>query len=455
MLYLISSLLILAGARAHTCTSSLTPEYLIIGGGSAGTYTAIQLHDLNKDLLVIEASSILGGHANTYYDPLSPALQNVGVQGFHNTSITRQYIERLNVSLNPEPWGIYDTKNIDFVAGVEVQNFTAPPFTDVVTAFRKFRTIASQWADFDRGWQYAPSPIPSDLLLPFSDFTMKYGFPEVLQSIQTYLAPVELWKEPTIYVLKNFGLESIDAYLETISGHGYRPRDIFEVYTKAAAILGDKVLYNSTATTVTRSSKGVSVVASTPKGTTCIQAKKLIMAAPPLLYNLRGWELTPMETKLFGKLKGKSSQIAVFRSQNFDGKRYYGVGPNSTFGTPNLPGITDIIPTATTDKTWFSFTDSISPSTISQSQTLFKSQLKTLQGNGAFPKGEFEIVKWFDHKDYMCYVEVEEVKKGYYVELMALQGGKNTWFTGAVWAGQDSSLIWNFTKELLEKILKA
>ncbi|KAH6663114.1 hypothetical protein B0J14DRAFT_684841 [Halenospora varia] len=412
MFYLIPSLLLLARAQAHTCTTSLTPEYLIIGGGSAGTYTAIQLHDLNKDLLVIETSSVLGGHANTYYDPLSPALQNVGVQGFHNTSLTRQYIERLNVTLNLEPWGSYDTKNIDFVAGVEVQNFTAPPFLDVVAAFQKFRTIASQWVDFDRGWQYAPSPIPSDLLLPFSDFTIKHGFSEVLQSIQTYLAPVELWKEPTIYVLKNFGLESIDAYLETIAGHAYRPKDIFEVYTKAAAVLGDKVLYNSTATSVTRSSKGVSVVASTPKGKICIQAKKLIMAAPPLLHNFQNWELTPTETKLFGKLKGKSSQIAVFRSQNFDGKRYYGVGPNSTFGTPRLPGITDIIPTAATDRTWFSFIDSITPSTVSQSQSLFKRQLKTLQGKGEFPKGELEIVKWFDHKDYMCYVDVEDVKGG-------------------------------------------
>ena len=41
-------------------------DVAIIGGGSAGTYSAIRLRDLNETVVVIEREAILGGHTDTY-----------------------------------------------------------------------------------------------------------------------------------------------------------------------------------------------------------------------------------------------------------------------------------------------------------------------------------------------------------------------------------------------------
>jgi heterodisulfide reductase subunit A-like polyferredoxin len=45
-------------------------DVTIIGGGSAGMYSAIRLTDLDKSVAVIEKSGRLGGNTETYIDPV-------------------------------------------------------------------------------------------------------------------------------------------------------------------------------------------------------------------------------------------------------------------------------------------------------------------------------------------------------------------------------------------------
>jgi len=46
----------------------------IIGGGSAGTYSAIGLKDASKDVIVIEKEDRLGGNTQTFvFDPVTKA----------------------------------------------------------------------------------------------------------------------------------------------------------------------------------------------------------------------------------------------------------------------------------------------------------------------------------------------------------------------------------------------
>lgn len=53
-------------SRSYATSDIINKDVAIIGGGSAGTYTAIRLKDLGKDVIVIEKDSILGGHTDTY-----------------------------------------------------------------------------------------------------------------------------------------------------------------------------------------------------------------------------------------------------------------------------------------------------------------------------------------------------------------------------------------------------
>ncbi|KLU86082.1 hypothetical protein MAPG_05101 [Magnaporthiopsis poae ATCC 64411] len=49
---------------AWASTPYLETDVLVVGGGSAGTYAAIQLADRGKRVLLVEKSGKLGGHAN-------------------------------------------------------------------------------------------------------------------------------------------------------------------------------------------------------------------------------------------------------------------------------------------------------------------------------------------------------------------------------------------------------
>ena len=41
-------------------------DIAVIGGGSAGTYSAVRLKDMGKSVVVIEKDVVLGGHTDTY-----------------------------------------------------------------------------------------------------------------------------------------------------------------------------------------------------------------------------------------------------------------------------------------------------------------------------------------------------------------------------------------------------
>jgi hypothetical protein len=66
--------------------------------------------------------------------------------------------------------------------------------------------------------------------------------------------------------------------------------------------------------------------------------------------------------------------------------------------------------------------------------------------NGSFAP---EFVGFHNHAPFLLTVPVEAVRQGFYRRLNALQGVKNTWWTGAAWQTQDSSLIWNFTEAVV------
>lgn len=65
--------------RPSPALETIETDVLVIGGGSAGTYGAIRLHDAGKSVVVVEATGKLGGHAQTYVGD-NGGVVNVGVQ---------------------------------------------------------------------------------------------------------------------------------------------------------------------------------------------------------------------------------------------------------------------------------------------------------------------------------------------------------------------------------------
>lgn len=61
---------------------TIRKDVLVVGGGSAGAFGAIRLHDANKTVVVVEPTAKLGGHADTFYSETG-GVANVGVQIFY------------------------------------------------------------------------------------------------------------------------------------------------------------------------------------------------------------------------------------------------------------------------------------------------------------------------------------------------------------------------------------
>src|SRR4051812_50078127 len=49
--------------------SPIVRDVCVIGGGSAGTYTAVRLGDLGRSVVVVEPKGRLGGDTDTYHHP--------------------------------------------------------------------------------------------------------------------------------------------------------------------------------------------------------------------------------------------------------------------------------------------------------------------------------------------------------------------------------------------------
>lgn len=77
----------------------ISRDVLIIGGGSSGTYSALRLRDLGKSVAVVEAKGLLGGHTETWTDPVSRGKVELGVIIFHDNELVRKYFGRYQIPL--------------------------------------------------------------------------------------------------------------------------------------------------------------------------------------------------------------------------------------------------------------------------------------------------------------------------------------------------------------------
>jgi hypothetical protein len=100
-------------------------------------------------------------------------------------------------------------------------------------------------------------------------------------------------------------------------------------------------------------------------------------------------------------------------------------------------------------------TVSVAPQTPAQVQALITSDIAALATAGTFPASTPSIEVLSNHSPIQMRVSVDAIEKGFYKHLYALQGRHGTFWTGAAWAPDDSSLLWAFTEGVLSLIITA
>ncbi|KAF9252530.1 hypothetical protein DTO013E5_1972 [Penicillium roqueforti] len=272
----------------------LVCDVAVVGGGSSGTYAAINLRKMGQSVVVVERKKHLGGHTNTYTDKATGLTVDYGVQSFLNSSIALDYFAHFNISL---------VKYTESNATISLTDFNTgnPVLFNPSRNLTGWAIQVAQYPWLDSTWEI-PQPVPPDLLLPLGDFLVKYNISDAAFNIyfssQGISNPLQ---QLTVNVMK-----MVDAaYLREIAGARLNAADKnnSELYVKSLAELGSDALISSTVTAAARpqTGRGVSLVVKTTTGFKLVQASKLLVNIPPTLENMRPFNFNLQELQMFSQ----------------------------------------------------------------------------------------------------------------------------------------------------------
>jgi hypothetical protein len=428
----------------------ITRDVCIIGGGSTGTYSALRLGDFNKTVVIVEVKDRLGGHTETYIDPTTQIPVDYGVEVFHNLSIVTEYFARFNVPLAAAVFPPIPPQWVDFRTGKVDAAYTPASASALGAALAAYTAQLLKYPGLNGGY-FLPDPVPDDLLMPFGDFVTKYSLQAAVYTIFQFSQSMgDILTTPTIYVMKVIGLDlvrSLQAGFLTTAHH-----DNSQLYQNAQAVLLPNLLLSSTVANMDRDSNGqVKVEVQTPNGRKLILAKKLLITIPPLVANLCNFDLSDTESDLFYQFNNVGYWTALTHNDGLsDDIQINNIGADTSNNLPVLPGIFSINPTGVSGlhAVKYGAASSLPDSYVQDAILDSIGRLSTGRADlGASSKATFAVFS--SHTPYGLTVSADAIKNGFYTKLYALQGQRNTFWTGAAFTAHDSSLLWVFTEGIL------
>jgi hypothetical protein len=300
---------------------------------------------------------------------------------------------------------------------------------------------------------FLPHPVPEDLVLSFGDFAKKHQIEPVVFLFNLYTQGWDISKVPAVYALILVNLELAS---DIQAGTFLATRDTNDLYRSAATILGQRVLYSTNVISVTRGEAGVAVKVRQQGGGVLktIRAKKLLMTGPPVLGNLRGWDLTAEEKNLFAKLRGYGYFAGAISNPDLpDNTSFTNVAAgNLSFHIPQLPAIFGISNTPLPQKTRLVYYGTQPDIDHDAGARMCLADVDGLVRKLGYGHAKTKLLAWYPHGPFNIGVSADDIRKGFYAELYGLQGQRNTWWSGATFQAQDSAAIWAYTKTLIEPL---
>ncbi|KAF9784810.1 hypothetical protein IL306_007164 [Fusarium sp. DS 682] len=467
MKFYTSALALASCASAIVVPPGTAPKYdvdiCIIGGGSSGIHAAINLKDDGLRVAVIEKKNQIGGHAETYVNPETKRPTNIGVTLFENTKTVQKYLSRLGVAVaKNNPFSAANTnKQYDFALGIPIpaqsQAQGAAIKEAMAAAMQAYaQNVLTKYPWIDQGY-FIPNPVPQELLMPFGEFAQQNNFSAILPLIsQLNWYPGNLTALPTIYGIKKFGpglLQSVSSgFLVAASG------DTRSIYKAAAAELGNSIYLNSEVVQVRRKAegKGVVVVFKQNGKKITLKARKLVVAIPQTRENTKTFDLCEKEKKVIDKFSALGYVAGVAHIPGVE-TGLQNVGALTPANLPLAPGTNGFFPTGSPNDFLVGVGSDSAAFSVADSKAVMRQELTTLARIGAVPvdapkKCTFRMLS--SHAPYYLHVTGKDIAQGFYSELLALEGYRNTYWTGAAFAGHNSGLIWNWNDGIVLPAIK-
>lgn len=427
----------------------IVSDVVVVGGGSSGTYAAINLSKMGQSVVVVERKKRLGGHTNTYTDNSTGLTVDYGVHTFLNSSITLEYFAHFNTSLVNYTGSNATVSLADFNTGNPVFFYPSRNLTGWAVQIAQYPWLDSTWK--------IPQPVASDLLLPLGDFLVKYNLSDAAFNLYFGSQGISnLLQQLTVNVMK-----MVDrAYLRGISGAmlSTANKNNSEIYVKALTELGSNALVSSTVTAAARpqGGRGVSLVVKTPMGSKLVQAPKLLITIPPTLGNMRPFNLNIEELQIFSQWTSMGYYTLVLNNTGLP-DRYQWINANdssATYHIPQQPGASEITSTRIPGVFYIWYRSPSHMTRLAIEQAAIRA-IQNLQKAQNFTITNPNIIKFKSHTPFKLSVSAQAIQDGFYSDLYALQGKRSTWYTGAAFISHNGGVLWKFTQALLPRIVAA
>lgn len=448
-------------AKYYSPEQVIDTDVVVIGAGGMGAYSAIQLKDAGKKVVVVELKDRVGGHTETYHDSQTGIPIDMGVKLYHDEPLVRQWFARFNLSLAPSP-GIPGAAagpnmNVDFRTGQVIPGLPAANQTAIGAAIARYAAVIAQWPQLEGGF-YLPEPIPEDLLMPFGQFVQKYQLADAVQTIYVLTSAFgDVLEIPTLQVIRTFSLGLLKTMQNFLTSSVNDNSLLFERLT-AELLASKSLLLSSKVTKVARVSKvdgGVKVLVDTPKGRRLIQAKKMLMAIPPTPENLQTFDPSGDELKIFSQFTSVGYFTSIIRhaAPNFTAVNNLAI--DRPYAVPAMPAVYNILPTTNPTLSLVYFGTKVGQKlTSEQAKAAIMADVTRFRTVNNITGPAPEFVAFGNHSPYNMMPSAEATRAGFYKDLYGLQDKRNTFWTGAAFRAHDSSSSWAFTsRSVLPQLL--
>ncbi|GKT63107.1 amine oxidase [Colletotrichum tofieldiae] len=438
-------------------------DVVILGGGASGSHAAVRLReDFNKTVIVVEKQNRIGGHVATFTDPETGNNYDYGVNSYTDYTGAREFVARLNVPVMTPARLPLTTAYADFTTGKRT-NYSLPAAADTTAALRVYLELCEKYEENILP-SYAKFPnvtegIPEDLGMPFIDFVKKYGLEAAVPRIfqVTGLGLDDFAHQSTLYVMQTFGAPITRSFLGTVGSFVPASKRNQDIYDAIAELLGDDVLYSSTAIKTARSDDGVEVLVESADNTrVLIRAKKLLISFEPTLHNMNGIDIDDEETSVFGKWNWSTVYAGIVSHPSLPRLfSYTNTAPARWLSLPELPfvGRFDYLG----DNNYRVLVSGDKNYNSREALKLVEKSLGQLAAAGTVPSlgnDTVQIKAWADHGAMQLYFERGDLKAGAITRLYALQGRRSTYFTGGAWSAQFTTILWETNNQyVLPKLL--
>lgn len=361
-----------------------------------------------------------------------------------------------------------ESKFIDFKTGKPVPGYVAPDGGAMVAAMQKYLEVSEKYEDMMHPSYFnfpAAKDIPEDLLMPFGEFVKKYGIEDAVPQIWDATAQGlgDTMNMPTLFVNQGSGVAMARAMTGQTASAVPASGRLYDLYEAVAKFLGSDVLYNTVVTSTLRTKKGVTVTVKGPNGkVTRIEAKRLLVTIEPTKANLVPFDLDKSEKAILNKFKFTTVYAGILRHPSLQNLVAYTDRTNEpgSFNYTAFPlapqvGRIDYLG-GTEDLFQFTAVGTTDDTSESMKKVIADAidamiQAGTTEGAKGVP---VEYKSFANHGHMHAHVSADELRRGFISDLNSLQGRKNIWYSGAAFSAGFSTILWEFNKVLLPKLVQ-